>query len=128
MSDMMSNEQFIQDSESDYEEEQEEVSTDTESVESPVEEEQDIDEIIYNDLLHLAIIVKNIPKDEFYERMETMKGIAKGEIQLIENVEKPKNNTELQMFALVMTLTVIIMGIIIGALIDMKTDLSGFYH
>jgi len=132
MSDMMSNEQFIQDSDSDYkDEEREEVSTDTESVESPVEEQEDIDENIYNDLLHLAILVKNIPKDELYERMEAMKGIAKVEIELIENIEKlatTNNMSETQLFALIMTLTVILMGITIGALIDTKMDLSGFYQ
>jgi len=121
MSDMMGNEDFIHNSESEYE--QEEVSTeDTESVESSVEEE-DIDEIIYNDLLHLAILVKNIPKDELSERMDTIKGIAKGEIVLIENDDKPNNNNETQLFALVMTLLVIIMGVIIGALIETKMDL-----
>jgi len=117
----MGNEDFIHNSESEYE--QEEVSTeDTESVESSVEEE-DIDEIIYNDLLHLAILVKNIPKDELSERMDTIKGIAKGEIVLIENDDKPNNNNETQLFALVMTLLVIIMGVIIGALIETKMDL-----
>jgi hypothetical protein len=128
MSDMMSDEQFVQNSESEYEEE--EVSTeDTESVESPVEEEEDIDEIIYNDLLHLAILVKNIPKDKVPERMEAMKGIAKGEIEIIENIEKPittKDCNETQLFALIMTLTVILMGITIGGLIETKMDLSKF--
>ena len=121
MSDMMSNEQFVQNSESESEYEQEDMTTDTESVESPIEEE-DIDEIIYNDLLHLAILVKNIPKDELSERMDTIKGIAKGEIVLIENDDKPNKNNETQLFALVMTLLVIIMGVIIGALIETKMD------
>jgi hypothetical protein len=118
MSDMMSNEDFMHNSESEYEEE--EVSTeDTESVESSVEEE-DIDEIIYNDLLHLAIIVKNIPKDELPERMETIKGIATGQIILKKYVEQ--DNSTIQIFALVMSLLVILMGVTIGALIETKMD------
>jgi len=114
----MSNEDFMHNSESEYEEE--EVSTeDTESVESSVEEE-DIDEIIYNDLLHLAIIVKNIPKDELPERMETIKGIATGQIILKKYVEQ--DNSTIQIFALVMSLLVILMGVTIGALIETKMD------
>jgi D-aminopeptidase len=121
MSDMMSNEQFMQnsESESEYEQEQEDMTTDTESVESPIEEE-DIDEIIYNDLLHLAILVKNIPKDELPQRMETIKGIATGEIVLKTYVEN--DNSGIQLFSLIMTLLVILMAIIIGVLIETKMD------
>lgn len=122
MSDMMSNEQFVQnsESESEYEQEQDDVTTETDSVESPIEEEEDIDEIIYNDLLHLAILVKNIPKDELPQRMETIKGIATGEIVLKTYVEN--DNSGIQLFSLIMTLLVILMAIIIGVLIETKMD------
>lgn len=94
--------------------------TDTSDESPPEEDYVDVDESIYNDLIHLAIIVKNIPKDELPQRMETIKAIAKGELVLKEYIEHDNSGT--QLFAFIMTLMVILMAVIIAILIETKMD------
>lgn len=94
--------------------------TDTSDESPPEEDYVDVDESIYNDLIHLALIVKNIPKDELPQRMETIKAIAKGELVLKEYIEH--DNSATQLFAFIMTLMVILMAVIIAILIETKMD------